>query len=97
MPRPTLMRWRRRLKWTRSFDKDEGGETGNKAFRLLHQDRYTPDEAAYLLGIPVETIYHAAFAKQLEAEIVGHDVVSVSRGALLTWLKRDGDASGMAR
>ena len=79
------------------LDKEAGGETGNKAFRLLHQDRYAPDEAAYLLGIPVEAIFQAAFAKQLKAEIVGHDVVSVSRDALLTWLKHDGADSGLAR
>jgi hypothetical protein len=79
------------------LDTEAGSETGNKAFRLLHQDRYVPAAAAYLLGIPVETIYQAAFAKHLKAEIVGHDVVSVSRDALLTWLKRDGDGSGMAR
>jgi excisionase family DNA binding protein len=70
-------------------DKDAGSTTESKAFRLFHQDRYAPDEAAYLLGIPVETIYQAAFARQLEAEMVEHDVVSVSRDALLAWLKRD--------
>ena len=78
-------------------DKDPGSESGNTAFRLLHKERFHPEEAAYLLGVAVETIYQAAFTKQLKAEIVGHDVVSVSRDALLTWLKHDGDDSGRAR
>ncbi len=63
----------------------------SRVFRLLHKDHYSPSEAAYLLGIDVNRIYQAAFARRLHAEIVGHDVVSVSREALIAWLKRDGN------
>lgn len=71
------------------MDTEAMKQAENKAFRLLHRDRYSPKDAAYLLGIPVDTIHHAAFFKELEAEIVGHDVISVSRDALLAWLNRD--------
>jgi hypothetical protein len=70
-------------------------EPENRAFRLLHKERYHPLEAAYLLNVDVGIIFRAAFAKELDAEIIGHDVVHVSRAALITWLHR-GD-SGIER
>jgi hypothetical protein len=78
-------------------DKGAAREAESKALRLFHQDRYAPDDAAYLLGVPVETIYQAAFAKQLDAEIVGHDVVAISREALLRWLRDGHDGGGNDR
>lgn len=63
-------------------------EPESRIFRLLHKERYHPLEAAYLLNIDVKIIFRAAFAKELEAEIIGHDVVHVSRAALISWLHR---------
>ncbi len=69
---------------------DSGGDR-NRALHLLHKDHYRPEEAAYLLGIDADVIYHAAFAKQLKAEIVGHDVVGIQRHDLIRWMERDYD------
>lgn len=63
----------------------------NRALRLLHQERYRPEEAAYLLGIEANVLCQAAFHNQLNAEIVGHDVVSFHRDDLIRWLERDDD------
>jgi hypothetical protein len=65
-------------------------DTESRFDRLLHKDHYHPSEAAYLLGIDVNRIFQEAFARRLHARIVGHDVVSVSREALIAWLERDG-------
>lgn len=53
---------------------------------LLHRDHYTPQEAAELLDISVNAIYQAAFKGDLRANIVGHDIVSIRRQDLITWL-----------
>jgi hypothetical protein len=68
------------------------GDAESRFDRLLHKDHYHPSEAAYLLGIDVNRIYQEAFAGRLDARIVGHDVASVSREALIAWLERDGNA-----
>jgi hypothetical protein len=63
-------------------------EPESRTLWLLHKERYHPLEAAYLPNIDVAIIFRAAFAKELEAEIIGHDVVHVSRDALITRLHR---------
>ena len=54
---------------------------------LLLQDRYTPEEVAELLEIGLETVRHAAFAGDLRAQIVGHDIISIRREDVLAWVK----------
>jgi excisionase family DNA binding protein len=54
---------------------------------LLLQDRYTPEEVAELLEIGLETVRHAAFAGELRAQIVGHDIISIRREDVLAWVK----------
>jgi hypothetical protein len=53
---------------------------------LLLQDRYTPEELATLLEMDVNLIREAAFEGRLRAEIVDHDIVSISREDALRWL-----------
>jgi excisionase family DNA binding protein len=54
--------------------------------QILQQDTYTPEEAAYLLGIDNDTIYTAAQRGDLKATFVGNDLVSIERGDLVDWL-----------
>lgn len=55
---------------------------------LLKQDHYRPEELARLLSLDVDLICRAAFAGDLVATIVGHDVVDIKRRDALTWLAR---------
>ena len=65
----------------------EHTNTGSSRFaNTLSKDIYTPDEAAYLLGIDVDTIYTAAQRGDLKATFIGNDLVSVERGDLVAWL-----------
>ena len=75
--------------------------THRSLYELLREDRYTPKEAAELLwpggaeqllegGLGV--VRHAAFAGELRAQIVGHDIVSIRRDDLLAWLEARGDS-----
>lgn len=57
---------------------------------LLHKDKYSPEEAAEVAGVPLRTITSAAFRGDLRALIVGHDIVSIDRGDLLAWLQDRG-------
>lgn len=54
--------------------------------RLLRSDHYTPRELAELLDIPVSEIETDAFAGRLQAEIIDHNIISISRSAAITWL-----------
>jgi hypothetical protein len=65
--------------------------THRTAYDLLQQERFTPEEVAELLGIDVHIVQHAAFSGELRAQIAGHDITSLQRGDVLTWLQaRDG-------
>ena len=46
---------------------------------LLRQDRYTPEELADLLEMDVNLIREAAFGHRLDAQIIDHDIISISR------------------
>ena len=54
---------------------------------LMQHDSYTPEEAAYLLGMDVEVIRQAAHRHTLKASFVGRDIVSIDRGDLVHWLE----------
>jgi excisionase family DNA binding protein len=55
---------------------------------LLHHDQYTPQEAAFLLGMDVRVIYQAAHRGTLKAVLAGPDVLYVYRHDLIEWLER---------
>jgi excisionase family DNA binding protein len=54
---------------------------------LLRKDHYTPDEAAYLLGIDNDVINQAVHRGRLPALMVGNDIISIKRGDLVHWLE----------
>ena len=65
---------------------------------LIRQKRYTPQELAMLLGLPVDVICQAAFRHDLKARIVGHDIVDMRREDVLAWLtERESEKPGTDR
>lgn len=53
---------------------------------ILHKAVYTPSELAELLEVDVNLIRRAAFKGNLQAVIVGNDIVGIPREAALRWL-----------
>lgn len=61
-------------------------------FDLMHQEHFTPEEAADLFEVGLDVVRRAAFTGELPARIVNHDIVSIRRDDMLRWLaERDGD------
>jgi excisionase family DNA binding protein len=54
-------------------------------FELLHHERYTADEVARLLGLPLDIVRHAAFSGELPAEILGHHIIRLRREDVVAW------------
>lgn len=61
--------------------------THGDLYELLHQEKYTPEEAAHVLNMRLRTILAAAFGGDLKAEIISGDVISITRTDLVAWLK----------
>lgn len=53
---------------------------------LLHRDQYQPEDLAELLNMDVDTIRQDAFSGDLQATILDHHIVSISREAVIAWL-----------
>jgi hypothetical protein len=53
---------------------------------LLHKDSYTPEELSDLTGIGLHTIRTAAYAHELKAIIIEHDIIEIRREDALAWL-----------
>ena len=53
----------------------------------LMKEEYLPDEVARMLGTSVEVVMHAIWHGELKARRSGHQVVNISRAALLEWYK----------
>lgn len=62
-------------------------KTSTDFSELLLKDQYTPDEAAYLLGMDNDVIHQAAHRGRLKARMIGEDIVSIDRGDLVAWLE----------
>jgi excisionase family DNA binding protein len=60
---------------------------GSHYWDLLHQERYTPREAAEVLNLSERVILSAAFGGELKAAIFNGDVVDISRTDLVRWLQ----------
>jgi hypothetical protein len=54
---------------------------------LLHADRYTDNELARLVGVPVWEIREEAFTGRLRARIVNHQVIDIERDDAMRWLQ----------
>lgn len=65
----------------------DSAETPSRYDELLDRDQYTPDEAAYLLGIDNDVIHQAVHRGRLKAATIGEDIVSIDRGDLVQWLE----------
>ncbi len=61
-------------------------EGGSRYADLRDRDQYTPDEAAYLLGIDNDVIHQAVHRGRLKATMVGDDILHIDRGDLVHWL-----------
>jgi excisionase family DNA binding protein len=57
-------------------------------FDLLHQDHYTPEELARLLGVDPHLIHQDAQTGRLRAYIVDHHVLDIRREDVLAWLEK---------
>jgi excisionase family DNA binding protein len=56
----------------------------------IHQEEYTVDELARLLGIGRDVILHDIERGDLKANRVGHHTVCIRREDVLDWLERRG-------
>lgn len=59
----------------------------DKLWDLLHQEVYTPQEAAEVLNISERIILKDAYGGDLKATIINGDVISVTRTNLVEWVK----------
>lgn len=57
---------------------------------LLHHEQYTPEELSRLLEIGLNVIRHAVFTGELLAQTADHDIISLQRQDVLTWLNDHG-------
>lgn len=55
---------------------------------LLHQEVYTPQQAAEVLNLSERIILSAAYGGELKATIIKGDVIEMTRTDLVDWLKR---------
>ncbi len=54
---------------------------------LLHQDMFTAEELASLLGMNVYVVQHAVHEGELKATIVDHHILCIRREDALKWLE----------
>ncbi len=59
----------------------------DKLWELLHQEVYSPQEAAEVLNISERIILKDAYGGDLKATIINGDVISVTRTNLVEWVK----------
>lgn len=55
------------------------------ALELLHDESYTADDVAQLLGVGVSVVRHAAFTGELRAQVRGHHILSLRREDVVAW------------
>lgn len=68
-------------------DAQEPPRVDRDLLELLHHDQYTPEDAAYLLGMDPRVIHQAAHRHELPAIFAGHDVLYIRRSDLVRWLE----------
>lgn len=59
----------------------------NDLWDLLHQEEYTPQDAARVLNLRENLILSSAYGGDLKATIINGDVISVTRTDLVAWLQ----------
>lgn len=55
--------------------------------RLMQQESYTLNEAAELLMMGPDVLRHAVYRGELKGQLLNHQVVRISREALLEWIR----------
>ncbi len=55
----------------------------------LLKEEYTPEEVALMLGTSLEVIMHAIWRGELKAKRIGHQIVCISRAALVAWYRSE--------
>lgn len=53
---------------------------------LFAAEELSPEELSELIRVPVDVICSAAFAGDLKAKIVNHDIISINRDDALAWM-----------
>ena len=66
----------------------ENTRQGDQLWDLLHQEVYTPQQAAQVLNLSERIILSAAYGGDLKATIIKGDVVEMTRTDLVDWLQR---------
>lgn len=64
-------------------------------FELMQQEHFTPEEVADLFEIGLDVVRHAAFAGELPAQIINHDIISIRRDDAVRWLAGRGAAGDL--
>lgn len=65
----------------------DNAQNTSHLWELLHQEVYSPEEAAEVLNLRESMLLKAAFGGDLKATIVNGDVVSIARTDLVAWLQ----------
>ncbi|MGD9713318.1 MAG: DNA-binding protein [Thermomicrobiales bacterium] len=67
---------------------DVTGHPDKSMEELFESESLTPEELATLLEIPLHVIRSAAYAGDLTATIVNHDIISIKRDDALAWIAK---------
>jgi hypothetical protein len=62
--------------------------TQEDMIELLHHDHYSCEELANLLELDRHYVEHEALTGHLRAILVDHHIVSISRDAVVDWLRQ---------
>jgi hypothetical protein len=65
---------------------DDRGTYLRSAEELLHDDLYTAEELADLLGMDIYLVREAIFNHRLKADLVDHHIICIRREDALQWL-----------
>lgn len=65
----------------------QGTSDSGRMETLLHRDKYSPQEVADILEIPLQAVNSAVYRGDLNALRVGNDIVHIERADLIAWLQ----------
>jgi len=68
-----------------SYKKADALEVHRSYNRLVEQDSYTLEEAAHLLWLDQDVLRKAVYRGELKGKVIDHNVIRISRQALLDW------------
>lgn len=71
---------------TNPIENEKTSEIERSMEELFEAAELTPQELARLFGLPLAAITRAAYAGELKAHIVNHDIISIKREDALAWM-----------